>query len=145
MGGQGETRARVLVVDDDLPAGQALSRMLGASGFKVDCVSDASTGLSLMRSRPYAVVLTDAALCEAHGPDMVRRMRELGLQQPVVVMTDGPSTTERLPDTREVQKPVAFRALELLLRELSTVPIDQNGPASVSPGSGVGPTPALRR
>ena len=142
MGGQGEVRARVLVVEGNLPAGQVLTRMLGASGFEVDCVSDAHTGLALMRDRPYAVVLTNATLCETRGPDMVHRMRLLGLKQPVVVMTDRPGSSEPLADTREVRTPVAFRELELLLRELSNVPTDQHGAASVSPGSGAGPPPA---
>jgi CheY-like chemotaxis protein len=69
------TPLRILVVDDNIEAADALSQLLGLSGHEVEAVHDGSDALELAaRFHPQAVLL-DIGLPKMNGYDVCRLMR----------------------------------------------------------------------
>jgi two-component system response regulator FixJ len=78
--------ATVHVVDDDAAVRDSLRMLLEVSGFAVRTFASASAFLA---SRPTGLgcVLTDVRMPEIDGLALLRRLREQGVQLPVIVMT----------------------------------------------------------
>jgi PAS domain S-box-containing protein len=69
-------RRRVLVVDDNKDAANALALLLEAEGHEVRTAADGVTGLALAREYGPEVVLLDISLPRLDGYEIARRMRE---------------------------------------------------------------------
>ena len=78
--------ATVHVVDDDAAVRDSLRMLLEAAGFAVRTFDSASAFLA---SAPMGLgcVLTDVRMPEIDGLALLRRLRELGVHLPVIVMT----------------------------------------------------------
>ena len=81
--------ARILVVDDSPDAGDALAKVLTASGHDVDCVPNGQEALARVIDNRPDVVLIDLLMPEMDGPSFLEVVRSyLRLQSlPVVVLT----------------------------------------------------------
>ena len=83
----------IAIVDDDEPVRRALSRLLKASGFKVQAFSSGRAFLgSLREAHPDCVVL-DLQMPDLNGVDVLKELRSRGLYLPVIIITayDEPS------------------------------------------------------
>ena len=83
----------IAIVDDDEPVRRALSRLLKASGFKVQASSSGRAFLdSLREAHPDCVVL-DLQMPDLNGVDVLKELRSRGLHLPVIIITayDEPS------------------------------------------------------
>jgi len=87
--------ARILVVDDeDLPR-QAVARLLEKAGHEVREANGGTAALAVWREGAADLVLTDLAMPDMNGFELVARLRETGETVPVlavsgnVVVTDG--------------------------------------------------------
>ncbi|MBM3217589.1 MAG: response regulator [Candidatus Rokubacteria bacterium] len=67
--------ARVLVVDDDEPKRDLLSRRLQQQGHTVDEAADGEQALSILTQRPYDLVLLDIVMPKLDGYGVLARMR----------------------------------------------------------------------
>lgn len=104
-----ENRAEVLLVDDDDVVCGALSKMLERDGFLVESVRSGDAGLSLLRGgRRFDVIVTDMLMPGTNGIDLLRLIREVDLDVPVVVLTGSPS----LEDAVSAVQYGAFRYLQ---------------------------------
>jgi len=117
-GGRGKTatRARVLVVDDDESARQALERLLRDEGFATACASDGEEALAEAGSVLPDVVLTDLHMPRMDGVELCTRLHEIDGDMPVIIMTahaDMQSVIESLREHAEdfLTKPVECEAL----------------------------------
>lgn len=80
---------KILLVEDEQKLAEALSRGLSHEGYAVDIVSDgkkALTRISLHRS-DYDVVILDLMLPTMDGLEICKRMREMDIAIPVLVLT----------------------------------------------------------
>jgi CheY-like chemotaxis protein len=77
----------VLVVDDFAAVRRMLAEQLEGCGYRAVEAEDGDDALDHMRREHVDLVLTDLAMPGIHGHDLVRAMRELSPQMPVVVMT----------------------------------------------------------
>ena len=68
---------RVLVVDDNVDAADALAALLGALGHRARIAYDGPTALRMAADEPPDVMLVDIGLPEMNGYDVVRRLREM--------------------------------------------------------------------
>ena len=68
---------RVLVVDDNADAADALAALLEALGHRARIAYDSSTALRMAADEPPDVMLVDIGLPEMNGYDVVRRLREM--------------------------------------------------------------------
>jgi len=84
------TAGRVLLVDDDqfLLAGYA--RALQSAGFLVDAVVDGGAARQAIEGKTFDVVISDIALGDVDGLDVLRSARQHDPDLPVVLMTGGP-------------------------------------------------------
>ncbi len=87
--GAGSTNECVLVVDDDAELREALTVMLGASGYDIIAASNAAQAVELFSERQPALVLLDVLMPDADGFAVLRQIRGEpgGVDVAVVMMT----------------------------------------------------------
>ena len=80
-------RARILVIEDNAPLAQWLSRALHAEGYEVSCVPDGIEADRLLECRVYDLVILDLELPRLHGNDVLDRLRARANAVPVMILT----------------------------------------------------------
>jgi PAS domain S-box-containing protein len=78
---------RVLVVDDNLDAAEAIRDLLDAVGHQVEVASDGTQALSAMDRFPAEVVLLDLGLPEMDGYEVARTLRARGIRARIVALS----------------------------------------------------------
>ena len=106
----------VAIVDDDLAARRALSRMLRGASFRVAAFSGADELLDAFQDLRPECLVVDVALHGTSGPDLVERLRSTTECPPVIFVTGRldvvPSLKQRgLSDVPLLQKPFEPSAL----------------------------------
>ena len=89
---------RVLVAEDDLRLAELLGEALGEVGWEADVVHDGRTAYlrALGDGPPYDVLLLDRVLPEVDGLTVCRRLRDLGVTTPVLVLTARGEVRDRI-------------------------------------------------
>ncbi len=110
-----ESRARILVADDDRDVLVALELLLGGEGFTVETATSPRAALAAAEARDFDLVLLDLNYARdttsgAEGLDLLERLHALEPSLPVVVMTafgsvDGAVAAVRRGARDYVQKP----------------------------------------
>src|SRR3954452_16688470 len=77
----------VHVIDDDAAIRDALSFLLNAAGLKVQTYESAGAFLSAVPGVGAGCIVTDVSMPEMSGIDLLRRLKELDVQLPVIVIT----------------------------------------------------------
>ena len=93
--GNGDRRARVLVVEDDRQIASALALELGHGGYETRLATDGPAALSAVIEWDPHLVLLDLGLPSVDGMEVCRRIR-LGSTTPIVVLTARGSVQERV-------------------------------------------------
>jgi DNA-binding response OmpR family regulator len=85
----GESKGRILIVDDDLHAIEILTRMLGREGYTCLSASGGAAALEIVQSQPVDVILLDVMMPEMDGLQVCERLRQdQNLRQiPVILVT----------------------------------------------------------
>ena len=124
-------KLRVLVVDDDLGAREAVAEMLEGTGAEVRVAESAAAGLALFEDFRPGVVLCDIAMPGEDGYSFIRRMRALGCGRggatPALALTALASEDDRLRAISagfqmHVAKPVDSNRLTQAVVDLSVWP-----------------------
>jgi CheY-like chemotaxis protein len=114
-------RRRILVVDDNVDAADALAELLRDYGHDVRAVHDGPSAIEQAALHRPDIVLLDIGMPGCDGYEVARRMRsELGLKATLVALTGyGEARHRRLSRDagfdQHVTKPVDIRKLERLL------------------------------
>ena len=87
---------RVLLVEDDLMIGEAVSTALKDASFAVDWVRDGKTASQTLETVEHQALLLDLGLPGRDGLDVLRRLRQAGLTLPVVIITARDSVEDRI-------------------------------------------------
>ena len=102
----------ILLVDDDTAVRVISTRILSKAGLVVEAVADGEAALDLLRrGRRFDVIVSDLVMPNMDGMELLRRVRELDLDVPVIVVT-GQGTLEsaimamEYGGFRYLQKPV---------------------------------------
>jgi EAL domain-containing protein (putative c-di-GMP-specific phosphodiesterase class I) len=85
------TRGDILVVDDEPTLLRGISRTLSERGYNVICECDGDSALSTFRSREFDVIVTDIAMPNMDGIQLLRQLREHDADVPVVLITGAPA------------------------------------------------------
>jgi DNA-binding response OmpR family regulator len=125
------TRARqprILVVEDDRHVRTLLRDLLATWGYEVDAAANGREGLALFDPGLYDVVLTDFAMPELSGLDVVAGLRERDRAVPVIMFTGSLRDLDgegRRLGFRVLHKPLDIDGLRQVVRESlgSTQPI----------------------
>lgn len=84
---------RVLVIDDEEPVVETISRMLETEGYIVDSATAGEQGIEIFRRNRHDVVLTDLRLGDMLGTDVLREVKLIDQRCAVIILT-GYATTE---------------------------------------------------
>jgi DNA-binding NtrC family response regulator len=78
---------RILIIDDERPILMTLEALLGRHGYYPELAANASTGLRLLKSKPYALVLLDLQLPDADGLQMLEQIKIDHPETQVIILT----------------------------------------------------------
>lgn len=110
---------KVLVVEDDLTVGHFVKRGLEEQRMNVDLVDDGLQGLERASRGEYDVIVLDLRLPGMNGVEVLRTLRDRGIDTPVLVLTAQDAVDSKVQALRTgaddyVTKPFSFE--ELLAR-----------------------------
>src|SRR5437667_10224296 len=126
----------VLIIDDERPVLMTLEALLKRHGYEVDAVPTASQGLKLLKSKSPSLVLLDIQLPDAHGLELLDRIKTEWPEVQVIILTAHDSLHNAIESIKRgayhfISKPYApeellslvEKALEkqFLLREAKTL------------------------
>ncbi|MGP1384859.1 MAG: response regulator [Thainema sp.] len=87
---------RVLVVEDDAGISKFIHQGLHEAGYAVDLASNGREGLNYAVAAEYDVIVLDVLLPELDGLTVLKELRQLGLQTPVLLLTARDSVQDRV-------------------------------------------------
>jgi chemotaxis protein histidine kinase CheA len=88
-----DSQPRVLVVDDSRGARQIVGGALGSAGFVVALAASAAETLELVAHERFDGIVLDYVLPEMDGATLVQRIRALGVDAPIVMLS-GQATSQ---------------------------------------------------
>ncbi len=121
---------RILVIEDDTETAEQIVDFFGTRGYQADLAVNGSDGLRLAQSAAYAVITIDRMLPGMDGIAIVRRLREVGIATPALIISALGEVDDRVRGLRAggddyLVKPFAFSELlarvEALARRSVTV------------------------
>jgi two-component system response regulator HydG len=122
MEGEGKTKARILVVDDEPSARSGMEKLLVQEGYTVDAAADGPSALTIAAECPPDVVVTDLKMPKMDGVALLQRLREQDRDLPVIMVTafgdvGSAVTAMRAGAANYLTKPVDFDALALAIEQ----------------------------
>ncbi len=114
---------RVLLIEDDRPIQDFLSRSLTEAGYCCDVASDARTAETLALEGVHDALIVDLGLPDMDGLDLISRCRAQGNTAPVLILSARRSVDERVRGLERggddyLTKPFALAELLARLRNL---------------------------
>ena len=110
---------RLLLIEDDLKIASFIIKGLREAGFAVDHAVNGEDGLHLLLTEQYDVAIIDIMLPGINGLSIIERIRDNGINIPVLVLSAKRSVADRVRGLQKggddyLTKPFAFS--ELLAR-----------------------------
>lgn len=115
---------RILLVEDHLRTRAALARLLESWGHSVQQADTLAQGRQLVRSQSFDLLLTDMALPDGEGSDLMREIRETSPATPGIAIT-GFDTHGSSAASMEAgfllhfTKPIATEKLRVVIEEIA--------------------------
>lgn len=78
---------RILIIEDDPAIGQSLVDGLRNHGFEPSLCTTGGKGISFTQVHSPHLIILDIRLPDGSGFDFCRQMRQLGLRQPIIMLT----------------------------------------------------------
>jgi EAL domain-containing protein (putative c-di-GMP-specific phosphodiesterase class I) len=112
------SRGLILLVDDEPSIARAYGRTLSAAGFSVVTASDGRAAAEAAREKSFDVIVSDIAMPEMDGLELLRAVREHDLDVPFVIMTGGPAVDSAV-------RAMEYGALRYLIKPVDTADLEQ--------------------
>jgi two-component system, response regulator, stage 0 sporulation protein F len=109
--------ATILIIDDEEPVRVLLRSALQAAGYEVVEAANGREGLALYRHKPTDLVITDIAMPEMNGLDMMLELTRYFLDAKVIAISGGGGeqnvldVAKLLGARRTIQKPFSMTQL----------------------------------
>ncbi len=100
LGTTDSPRAKVLVVDDEPMIRRSFRRVLERAGYQADVAADGSEALEMVRRTEYAAVISDIAMPKLDGLSLLRALRKIYLDIPLILVTGASSTDSAIEALR---------------------------------------------
>ena len=78
---------RILCIEDDTELAEGICFHLKHAGYNVDYCTDGLEGLDLVKTNTYDLVILDRMLPSLDGLSILKRIRALNLQLPIIMVT----------------------------------------------------------
>lgn len=119
---------KVLVVDDTKNIRMILTKCLELEGYEVMTASDGKQALEMFTTHSFDLAFLDIKLPEIRGTEVLKRIRELGIKTPVIIITAYATVKNAVDCTNMgavayVQKPFSADKIKSVLRELDSNPM----------------------
>jgi two-component system OmpR family response regulator len=123
---------RALLVEDDQRIAEFVANGLREAGFVVDHASEGDTGLDLATNGTHDVAVVDLMLPHLDGLGLIQRMRQRGVQTPVLILSAKHTVDDRVTGLTAggddyLTKPFAFPELlarvHALIRRATHAPV----------------------
>jgi two-component system, OmpR family, response regulator len=119
---------RLLLIEDDKKIASFLEKGLRESGFNVEICNDGHAGLNVALTEEFDVAVIDIMLPFLDGLSVIEKMREKGIQMPVLILSARQSVDDRVQGLQRggddyMVKPFSFS--ELLARVQALIRRDQ--------------------
>src|SRR5262245_50033301 len=88
---QRRPRAKLLVIDDDQLMRKLLSRVLTGKGYEATVAQDGAHARELFARDAFDLVLTDVHMPKVDGIAVLKQIREIDPDLPVIMFTASPS------------------------------------------------------
>jgi two-component system OmpR family response regulator len=110
---------RILIIEDDVEAAEAMERGLGEAGYACVRAADGEAGLEAARRGPFDVMIVDRMLPRMDGLSLVQSLRREGDATPVLFLSALGEVSDRVEGLKAggddyLVKPYAF--VELIAR-----------------------------
>ncbi|THB68625.1 MAG: DNA-binding response regulator [Desulfovibrio sp.] len=127
---------RILVVEDSERMARSLHKGLGEECYAVDVAADGASGLAMARSGEYDLLLLDVNLPVMDGFTLMRKLRGLRSDVPVIMLTARDSVEDRVEGLDAgaddyLTKPFAFEELLARIRAAMRRPGARSEPVLV--------------
>lgn len=114
---------KVLIVDDDPVVRNLLGQIVGESGYTAEDAEDGLSALNKVERGSYDAVFTDLMMPRMGGIDLLRRLKDIDPDLPVIIITAFPTMETGVRALKEgaadfVTKPFRLRDIKLLLNKL---------------------------
>lgn len=117
---------KALVVDDTKNIRMLLSACLKAEGFEVLEASTGNEALELIEGKDIDIIFLDIKMPEVSGTEVLKRIRSMNLDTPVVIMTAFATVKNAIDCTRlgavsYLQKPFTTEKVRAVLGEIRNI------------------------
>lgn len=114
---------KILVVDDTKNIRLLLSKSLTLEGYEVETAADGRQALDMFNANRYDLAFLDIKLPEVRGTEVLRRIREMGIMTPVVIITAYATVKNAVDCTKMgavayLQKPFTGDKIKAVMEEL---------------------------
>jgi len=106
---------RILVADDDEALRYLIFRVLVSEGYEVSMAFDGENAWDKLRTKDFDLLLTDSDMPRLKGPELIKRMREHGIEMPVI-LTSGAFSHEA---SRALQKDELLHIAQVVTKPLN--------------------------
>jgi two-component system OmpR family response regulator len=115
---------KVLIVDDTKNIRTLLTMCLESEGYQVTAAGDGKQALELLQHNRFQLVFLDIKLPELPGTEVLRRVRELGINIPIIIMTAFATVKNAVECTKlgavvYLQKPFTAEKIRRVIQEIS--------------------------
>lgn len=123
---------RVLVVDDTKNIRLLLMKCLELEGYQVSTACDGAAAIEALTGRRFDLVFLDVRMPRLSGTEVLRRMREMGLKTPVIMITAFSTIKNAVDCTRMgavayLQKPFTENKIKQVLQEILSLDSTMSG------------------
>jgi DNA-binding response OmpR family regulator len=87
---------KLLLVEDEIRFASALAHQLKKDGYAVDLAADGDTGSEMAIAGVYDVIVLDRMLPRRDGISVLKELRKMGLDTPVLFLTAKDSPEDRV-------------------------------------------------
>lgn len=117
---------KVLVVDDTKNIRMILTKCLELEGYEVVTAVDGKQALEMFSLHNFDLAFLDIKLPEIRGTEVLKRIRDIGIKTPVIIITAYATVKNAIDCTNMgavayVQKPFSAEKIKSVLKELESV------------------------
>lgn len=114
---------KILVIDDTKNIRMLLTKCLEHEGYHVETASDGQEALDLLRKNCYDLVFLDIKMSRLSGTEVLKSIREMGIETPVVIITAYATVKNAVECTKlgavtYIQKPFTADKIRAVLAEI---------------------------
>jgi DNA-binding response OmpR family regulator len=114
---------RLLLIEDELEIQGFLKQSLTEAGYQVEVAADGKTAETLASERHHDLLIVDLGLPDGDGINLILRLRQLGVDSPVLILSARRSVDDRVRGLEQggddyLTKPFALAELLARLRNL---------------------------